>query len=310
MLILLLIIIRVIYTLFGEFSLEPTISTHSYLLKEVLPLQLNSYGHIWISASFVMINILLINHLIRSNQAFDENNYLGGFIYLVLSNSAQPFFQVTGSLIASTCLLLALTLILNHLKQRASEENIFFTGAVMGLAMLFYAPIILFLPLTLLIYVFYTRTLSRRYVLSTFGFCFPFIITYSISLYAQNEFELSFFFEGLFSNSITEFNAFALVFLILPALLLLTKLIGSFSGLKMTNHQIHFHRIMFLLFLSSVYLLFAEATDLGFIWVFAIPATYFICKSLLEIRKNWIRNTVFLLLLAQLVYPYLLAAYF
>lgn len=113
-LILLLIIIRVIYTLFGEFSLEPTISTHSYLLKEVLPLQLNSYGHIWISASFVMINILLINHLIRSNQAFDENNYLGGFIYLVLSNSAQPFFQVTGSLIASTCLLLALTLILNH----------------------------------------------------------------------------------------------------------------------------------------------------------------------------------------------------
>ena len=108
-----------------------------------------------------MFNMLLINDLVRSNQAFDENNYLAGFIYLILAHMSSEQFILSGGLIASTCLILALRLILSHVKQRASEENIFFTGFLLGLAALFYSPLLIYLPIVLLIYVFYTRTIPR-----------------------------------------------------------------------------------------------------------------------------------------------------
>ena len=160
----------------------------------------------------------------------------------------------------------------------------------------------------LLIYVFYTRTIPRRYLLSTFAFCFPFLLIFSISLYTKIDVSFKFFFTGLFSDNLFALAPLDLVFIFYPLIFTFYKLLTSFSGFKMTNHQIHFQRVMFLVFLSTVYVFFAHANGDGFLWLFIIPATYFISKGILEIEKKWVRTLAFFLVLLQTVYPYLLAA--
>lgn len=309
-LIIVLVILRLLFFFWGENDLDNDIQENSYLLKAIINEPLNSSVQLGISTVFIAINTLLINNLIRSNQAFDENNYLAGLIYILITNSSILFFQLNGELVATTCFLLALSLMLSHVKQRASEENIFFTGALIGLSVLFYSPMSVFLLITLLIYVFYTRTISRRYLLSAFGFCFPFIIFYSISLFSNEPISLGFFFKNFFSSSLGDTALVSWAFILIPVLLSLFKMLSSFSGIKMTNHQIHFHRVMFLVTLVAFYMLFADAQGTGFVLIFSIPATYFLSKSLLEINKNWVRDAVFILLLLHLAAPYLVAAYF
>jgi len=307
LLIMTLVVLRLIYTFFGDLADVSIESSNSYLVNEVLNIQLNPYGHIWISALFIAINTLLLNQILRENQAFGENNYLSGLVYLILTNASPYFFIFSGDLVAMTCLLFAMSLILSHVKQRASEENIFFTGVLMGLSVLFSSPMVIFLIFTLLVYVFYTRTIARRYALSTFGFLFPFIIGFSLSLLGHGTFTLSYFFHTLFENSFMGIAWNSLVFMIFPLLILFYKLLTSFGGIKMSNHQIHVQRVMFLLTLIVSYFFFADPFGYGFLWLFSIPASYFITKTLLEIEKKWIQATVFYLLIAHLVLPYLSA---
>jgi hypothetical protein len=307
LLIITLVVLRLIYTFFGDLSDLNIQSSNSYLINEVLNIQLNPYGHIWISALFIAINTLLLNQILRENQAFSENNYLNGLVYLILTNASQFFFTFSGDLVALTCLLFALSLILSHVKQRASEENIFFTGVLMGLSVLFSSPMMIFIIFTLLVYVFYTRTIPRRYALSTFGFLFPFIIGFSLSLLGQGTFSLGYFFRSLFENPFLGIAWNSLVFIIFPLLILCYKLLASFGGIKMSNHQIHVQRVMFLLTLVVSYFFFVDPFGYGFLWLFSIPASYFITKTLLEIDKKWIKSSVFYLLVAHLVLPYLSA---
>jgi len=308
-LLIVLVLARLAYSFFGQSNFEEIDATSSYLFDVLSFSSDSTYINIWISGLFLGINMLLINSIIRNNEALSENNYLGGFIYLIITNSSEKYFVLSGALVASTCLLLALSMLLSHVKQRASEENIFFTGVLIGLSVLFYSPMSIFLILTLLVYVLYTRTIQRRYILSSFGFCFPFILYYSVSLFGDDRLTIEYFFSNLFSNGVEAADLISYAFLIFPLALLLSKLLTSFGGLKMSNHQIHFHRLMFLVFISSVYVFFAIADD-GFIWIIAIPATYFLSKSVLEINRNWIKTAVFYLLIAHLSMPFLSAAYF
>lgn len=302
-----MVILRLLYTFLGPDELTGLWTDQSYLLS-LFSIEFSRTAHIWISAFFVGFCILLINHIIRSNQAYDENNYLAGFVFLILTHSSNQFFVVSGGLIATTCLLIGIHLILSHIKQRASEENIFFTGVLIGLAVLFYSPFMIFLPLTLLIYIFFTRTIPRRYMLSAFGFTFPFLILWSMSLYGKEPMDFGFFFMQLFKGEIRELYSVNYIFLLIPLLLSLFKLVTSFSGIAMTNHQIHVQRVMFINFLAMIFVFFADSEGKGFLWLLTIPATYFFSKSLLEINKKWVRSVIFILWLALLINPYLLAA--
>lgn len=302
-----MIVLRLVYTFFGPTELDSIWQEQSYLLS-LASIELSRTAHIWISGIFVGFNILLINHIIRINQAYDENNYLAGFIFLIFAHSSSQLFLLSGGLIASSCLLVAIHLMLSHVKQRASEENIFFTGALLGFSVLFYSPLMIFLPLTLLIYVFFTRTIPRRYLLSTFGFVFPFLIVFSISLFGAQKLDLAFFFGQQFNVGLMQLEEINYLFLIVPVILTLSKLFTSFSGISMTNHQIHIQRVMFVIFLATIYVFFADSSGSGFLWIFSITATYFVSKTLLEINKKWVRRTVFLLWSALLMNPYLLAA--
>ena len=205
----------------------------------------------------VLVNAVLFNQLTLANNALKERNYTPGFVFILLMSSFQEAFIYSAVLIGLVFLLLALFLILGHVKQRASEENIFFTGFFLGLAGIAFKPYALFLVCLLIIYFLYTRTIIRRYFLGLFGFVFPHLIIFTISKFTKIQSDYSFWIQGI--SQILEFKNWLEYqpLVILPALLIaFYELAINYTGRKMTNHQIHFQRVMMTILMYSIAIYF------------------------------------------------------
>lgn len=268
--------------------------------KEVGPLYMllwqlvNLSSGIWLSALlagiFVLINAILINDLFIRNNGLRENTYIPGLFYILLTFISKSSLLLSPQLVGMPFLLISISYILNHIKFRGSEENILSTGFTIGLATLFFIPYALFWPLVLIIYVFYSSTLNRRYFLMSFGFLLPLIALFTYFLFTDNHIK---FLEHLW-RSISNIGVIPQAFVsgkvvVLPLVFSLMGALTGFSGSRMTNHQIYIHRIMtwllfFSLFIGTFYLVSGGIIHYEFL---ALPMTYFLAKNVLEFNKKW-----------------------
>jgi hypothetical protein len=266
---------------------------------------INSVAHITINGLMVLTNAILLNQLILKNTALKEGNYIPGVIYILFMSSFKEAFLVSGSLFSITFLLFSLFLILAHVKQRASEENIFFTGFFLGLASILFKPLMSIFLLLVIVYFLYTRTIVRRYILSLYGFIFPHIAVYLSSIFLDISFDYSLGFNWNL-HRFSEINMLTYSPIVLTPFLLITLygLFKNYAGRQMTNHQIHFQRVMtgILIYSSCIFFITESA---GALLISILPITFFISMTIEGIQKPWLREVVSLLLIILLAVPYL-----
>lgn len=296
------------YLIQGELAI-PADFNQSIIFDGNLMAELPAVWHCILNILFVLINAILLNLLIHTNNALRDNNYLGGFIFILLMSSSPALFLFSPALVGITFILVALNLVLAHVKQRASEENIFFTGFFLGLAGLIYSPYFCLILALVLIYFFYTRTIPRRYVLAIFGFLFPYLVSYALTFFIPFQFE--------FNDLLGQIDAFELysnmspttyAFILLPLLLSIFELGNNFSGKKMSNHQLHFQRVMFILLIAAFIIASLWNVPMAAIELLVIPIAYFVAHSIMGSRKVWIREVVSLMIFLAIFLPYLLTA--
>lgn len=254
-----------------------------------------------LAAILIFVQAFILNTTLQRNAAFQETNFLPGFLYVVLASASEEFIFLSPVLLATTFLLLALDKILTHLKYRGSEENILTTGFLIGLAALSYAPYFWLVPLVILIYIMYSSTLVRRYFLMTYGFIFSLLIFWIYYLlWKQGGTFVSGYFELAFSTHFAEpaiLSKLALVFG-LPILCSLLALAQGFQGLGFTNHQILTQRTMlwFLIFGFVMIWMSPSAQVVNAITII-IPLTFFTSQFLITRGKKWVGESIFLLLI-------------
>lgn len=298
------------YLVKGELAI-PADFQQSFLFDGLAMAQISAFWHCILNISVLLINAVLINILMQSNNALKENNYLGGFIYILLMSSSSALFLFSPALLGSTFILLALNLVLSHVKQRASEENIFFSGFFLGLSAIIYSPFLPLLFALLLIYFFYTRTIRRRYFLAIFGFLFPYLVTYTLSFFLGFDFELDpFIGQALPLEIFSISNPMSILFMGLPLLISFYELGNNFSGKRMTNHQLHFQRVMFTIMLFAIFIISVWNVPFGASSLVIIAFSYFLTQAILGVQKLWIRELLSLIVLLHVILPYLLTANF
>ncbi|MHA7099672.1 DUF6427 family protein [Roseivirga pacifica] len=268
---------------------------------------------IWLSAVlagvFVLINTVLISDLFIRNNALKDNTYIPGLFYILLTLASKSSLLLSPQLVGMTFLLLALGFLLDHIKFRGSEENILSTGVTIGLAALFFIPYAVFWPIVILIYIFYSSTLSRRYFLMSFGFLLPIIVVFTYFLYSDKHVE---FLTHIWSSIANiGFKPQALTMgkvVVLPLVFSLWGALTSFSGARMTNHQIYVQRIMtwllfFALFVGTFYLVKGGIIHYEFL---SLPMAYFLSKNVLGFNKKWKSEAlVWLVLLNGIVFLFI-----
>jgi hypothetical protein len=254
-----------------------------------------------LAAILVFFQAFILNATLQKNAAFQENNFLPGFLFVVFASASPEFIFLSPILLANTFLLLALDKVLTHLKYRGSEENILTTGFLIGLAALSYAPYFWLVPFVILIYIMYSSTLVRRYFLMTYGFIFSLLVFWIYFLAWQNGGAfLGGYFELVLSTHLVEpivLKNLALIFG-LPTLFSILSVAQGFQGLGFTNHQILTQRTMLWVLIFGLIMVWMTPNS-GSVNALAliIPLTFFTSQFLITRSRKWVSEAYFLVLI-------------
>jgi hypothetical protein len=239
----------------------------------------------------VMIQAGLFNKILLDNKAINENSYIPALIYVLCMSLFFDFFTLTPMLMSITFLLLALNYLFQHIEIRAKrDEQILSIGLYIGIAALFYLPVILLAPATLLILVLFTGTVFRRYLLLSFGVILPLLllIGYYLLINGVRDFYYNFFnpWMEIEGEALIKFSS--LIWIIgIPAIYTIMGLVKISQGMRFTNYQIRLTQVMFIWFIFSIGLMFfgAEVTPAKFI-ILVPPAAFYISHYFITFRKG------------------------
>jgi hypothetical protein len=254
-----------------------------------------------LASVLVFIQAFIFNVVLQKNAAFEENNFLPGFLYVVFATSQTDFLFLSPVLIANTFLLLALDKIFVHLKFRGSEENILTTGFLIGLAAFCYTSYFWLLLFAMIIYFLYSSTLVRRYFLMVYGFVFSFVLFWIFYLAFKEG--LSFFvtyFDMVFDSTLLSLESLYGVIIVmgLPVLISLFSASQGFQGLGFTNHQVLIQRTMLWTFVFSIVMFWLSPTLYQLsAFTLVIPMTFFTSQFLITRTKKWVAESLFWLLI-------------
>ncbi len=254
-----------------------------------------------LSSLLVTLQAFSLNSILINNKALPQNTYLPAACYVLILSSSPEFMMLSPALCAITFVLIGINYMLFHLQYRGSEENILSTGFLFGLAILFHPPAILFIVLIYGIYLAYSSTLNRRYLLIAFGIILPFIMIWLYFLWqgqgAEFWLNLAQSLGGAERQMLIPIDEL-LVLMALPMLIMVVSASQTFAGIGLTNHQIVTQRTWVLLLLFGVGSVFLnDKISSNSVIYFAPTLAFFITQFLLSRERKWLPELIFIVLL-------------
>lgn len=251
-----------------------------------------------ISLFLVAVQAGIFNRLLLNNKAFNENSYAPALIYAICMSLFFDFFTLTPILMSLTFILIALDRLFDHMEIRAKrDEQIFSIGFYIGIASLFYLPIIILAPAILLILAFFTGTVFRRYLLLSFGVALPFLLLIAYYLLKDGVRDLYYnFFNpwmAIDAESLMDLKGLVII-LIIPAFFLLLGFGKVMQGLRFTNYQIRLTQAMFIWLVFSIIIMFfgTKLSPAKFV-ILVPPLAFYISHYFLSMRKNLKTEIIF-----------------
>ena len=241
---------------------------------------------------------VLFNQLLIVNKAYKENTYVPALIYAILMGLFFDFFTLSPIMMSSLFILLAINGIFFHIAFKARDERFLNMGLSMGMAVLFFLPSLLFLPIALIALGLYSKMDFKKYILLFFGFIFPLVLV-SIFFFwhgALREF-LDYYFISSLGAPLKQFvSGRTLLFIALPTgILLLLAWLAIYSAQRYSNQQTSFQLVMmwFLIGAFAVILLTPDRAPHQLI-VFVAPCAFYLSHFFLLIRRRFMAEILFL----------------
>jgi hypothetical protein len=283
-------------------SLSPLAATTYWLIvlvfgKSTLVLQI-------LGTLLLVIQAIIFNNLTISNKVYEQNTYLPAFVYLILASSHYALSVFSPVQMAMTFILLAFSKLLSHVEFRAKrDEQIMSIGLLIGLAMLFYLPFILFLPIVLIILLFFTNTLKRRYIILIISALIPLFTAFGYYWLVNDE--LGYFIVNFVSPSL-KFDFSTLVDIGLNVGLFLPVLVFWLLGFitmpkqrRLNNYQSRLAQLFFITGILSLITLFYQFADIITGIILLVPvAAFFTTHMFFLIRRSLIDFITLLIFLS------------
>ena len=254
-----------------------------------------------LSGLLITVQAFFLNSILIRSKGLNQNTYLPAACYVLILSASPEFMLVSPALFSITFILIGINYMLFHLQYGGSEENIISTGFVFGLATLFDPSSAILILLPFVVYILYSNTLFRRYVLLTFGLIFPYLLIWLYSFWqgdglafwvqtANNLFNLDF----LFLIPWTEL----IILAALPLFINVISAAQTFTGVNLTVNQIVTQKTLLLLGFFSFIALFLNTEVSATSIIYFVPTmAFFIAQFLLTRERKWFSEVVFILLL-------------
>jgi hypothetical protein len=130
----------------------------------------------------IFLQSAYVGILFITKKVFSENTYIPSFLFSLLFFFSWDTLTLSNELLGSGFLLLALNNIFQEIEFRNErDESIFNVGLCISLASLFAFSFIVYLLCAIVIFLLFTRSTLRKYLLLVFGFLLPHLLTVSIA---------------------------------------------------------------------------------------------------------------------------------
>lgn len=242
----------------------------------------------------VFLQAISWNQWLLRTRMYHERNQLTAFVYLVLASLYWDSFTLTPEILANTFLILALGNLLLHLNEQYHYQKGFDIGVYLGLAMLCYVPSIFWIVGVLFVFLAFSSTQIREYVLLCLGALLP-VTLVGIIFYFRDGLEqfIAFFIVSNLGISKTyhlSLLQFAL-FLFMPALLSVWGVLLLLQGGSFTNYQTRSQQaFVFMLIFGLVGIFFQEEISIYSLAPLWAVMSFFITHLLWLLASKWFKE--------------------
>ena len=248
------------------------------------------FAHHLISSFLIIFQAGLFNSILLKNKAFDENNYLPAFFYVVVILSIPDFMALSPQLMSMTFILKALSNVLRRIDNQVTDELFLNSGLFVGLASMIYLPSSIFFFVFLISLMVFSTAIPRRLLLFLFGFCLIMTLCYIYFLWRGDHgyFLDSFIFKGLMLKS--EYILSTPEILTIASgliIFLVTAMLQAILASRLTNFQQRLQQVIWFMFFGGLvcFFLVNKKTVLELILLTPLIA-YFLTHYSMLIRKR------------------------
>ncbi len=223
-----------------------------------------------------IIQVFLFNNLVTENRATINQTYYPGLLYGIFISIFPGSFALSPFLIGQTFLLIAMNHQFNHLEFKVKrDEKIILIGILISIFSLFEGAASLYILTAYLVFILYTNTLFRRYLLMAIGFVLPYFIIWGVFVLSGSPSSFIGVIPDLFHGNWNVEQSF-LWLAIIPLLFLLLFLRQAIFGGRFTNYQttLNFAMIIWALSSMGVFWLSQESAYRSFVLLVPILALY------------------------------------
>ncbi len=258
----------------------------------------------WQTISLIVVSIqcFLFNKILLMSKAFNENTYIPGVIYGVLMSWFFDLFTLTPAVLGLTFVLIAIGGVLGHMELKAKrDEQLLYIGLHLGVAVMFYLPYIIVVPLILLCFAFFTGTVPRRYLLFLYGTFLPVVLAIMFYMFTGRLREVFLqFVYTLVDYPVTSYFTWVefLILFSLPLFFLLAGIFRVIQGARLTVFQSNLSQFMILwLLVGAAYFFINKEMATAYLVIFVPPVSFFISHYFFSIRKKWLAEIAFIIFL-------------
>ncbi len=251
----------------------------------------------------IITQAFLLNSITNLHNLFNKINYLPALFYIVCSSMYVKFLLLSPELLANTFLLLALLKVFSLYKKKKIYTQVFDIGFLISIASLFYFPSVIFLFFFYIVLII-TRTFNwREWIIALIAFCIPYFLTavyyfWNDNLYQLWENQILCQFRGRTAN--LTFNTSELTLTIYFVFILLIAFIKFqqkyLRSLVETRNYLSI--IVWYLIIGSISFLLVPILTITHFFILSIPTAIFLAYYFNEIKKTWLAEILFIILLA------------
>lgn len=272
----------------------------------------------WLSTLIALLLIIseafLLNYIVTKNEVLTKQSYIPALIYIVFMSNNNAMLMLYPALFANLFLLFAVNKLLNSYRKDVAFSQAFDAGFLISIASLFYFPTIIFFPL-LGIGLLLLRPFNwREWAISFIGVIVPYLFT--ITFYFWNGTLDYLWYDKMFfpilrdkpNLDLPQSFYFMIIMGWLIILFSFAKIMGGLNtGSQKTKKGIVL-MIWFFIF-SGLSVSIAPEVSTKYFVAMAIPTSVFCANFFVNLKRAWLAELLFLLLLAS-VFVNLVGYYF
>jgi hypothetical protein len=260
-----------------------------------------------LSMALVMFQSAYFSYSLQRHDLYQERTHLPAILYVLCATLFYDFYTLSPVLLGLTFLLVAFNGVITQLNHDGVDDEAFGVGFYLGVAALFYIPFGWFIVWAFVVFLLLSAIRLRKFLLLLFGFVLPLAIVL-LAFYLLNAYDAIYFnwiavFWERYIQYYADFQTFIVVLVPLVVLLLLAASQLLSGNTRFINYQIRCQQAMFLWLGAGVLTLFFADEFTPFVFlVFVPPVAFFGTFYFLIIRKAWLGELAFWLVLGYIVF--------